>query len=109
MEEARRSAPRPRGLGAVWRGEVPLATAFWWHAIVVGTAINVVATFAFVAVHAAHVSNVASLAVMLAPIPYNVFVAVAVWRSAGRYPGPPFHAQMARAAVVAWAIVASLV
>lgn len=34
------------------------------------------------------------------PKPYNIFVAVAVWRSAGRYEGPETHAELARIVTV---------
>ena len=39
------------------------------------------------------------------PIPYNVFVAVAVWRSADRYQGSKAWADAARVATVIWAVV----
>lgn len=104
----RRFAPLV-GAGALWRGEGELGVVFWWHAMVVGTLLNVLTTFVFVALQTMHVSNVASLAAFVLPVPYNLFVAVAVWRSAGRYAGPPLRAQLARLAVSLWAIGASLI
>jgi len=99
----------PAQVGALWRGEGALGVVFWWHAMVVGTLVNVLTTFLFVALQAMYMSNIAGLAVFLLPVPYNIFVAVAVWRSADRYAGPPLRAQLARLVVSLWAIGASLI
>ncbi len=110
MSEAR--DPRPAFLlrvRALWMGEVPLRVVFWWHAMVVGTLLNVLATLLFVVVQSLGASDAVSLATLLLPVPYNFFIAVAVWRSAGRYAGPPLRAHLARIAVSLWAIGASLV
>ncbi len=104
--------PRPAlssRVRALWLGEVPLRVAFWWHAMVMGTLLNVLATLLFVALQSLEALDAVSFAAFFLPVPYNIFVAVAVWRSAGRYAGPPLHAQLARLAVSLWAIGASLV
>jgi hypothetical protein len=50
-------------------------------------------------------ANMAWVALAFAiPIPYNLFVVVAVWRSAGRYPGPQKWADFARIGAVFWMI-----
>jgi hypothetical protein len=39
---------------------------------------------------------------MAVPIPYNLFMLVAVWRSAERYTGPRERAELARAVIILW-------
>ncbi len=39
------------------------------------------------------------------PIPFNILIIVAVWRSAGRYTGPQKWADMARFGTVLWMVV----
>ncbi|MBE0532556.1 MAG: hypothetical protein IH626_17165 [Rhodospirillales bacterium] len=109
MSEERDPRPAPSSrVRALWLGEVPLKVAFWWHAMVVGTLINVLATLLFVALQSLKTPDAVSFAVFFLPIPYNVFIAIAVWHSAGRYAGPPLHAHLARLGVCLWAIGASL-
>ena len=92
----------------LWRGEETLARAFWEYAILYGTLANVIAgigTFANIA--AGGPVWIAVLTFGL-PIPYNLFVVVAVWRSARRYRGAPEWATLARIAVIVWALIASI-
>jgi hypothetical protein len=44
----------------------------------------------------------------LLPLPYAVLVVVAVWRSAVHYRGPPERAQLAKAGIVVWAVLATV-
>lgn len=98
----------PSRLRALWRGEVPLREAFWWHAMAVGTLVNLLATLLFVALNALGTPNGIAVVAFLLPVPYNFFVVVAVWHSADHYTGPPIRAHMARLAVSLWAIAATL-
>jgi hypothetical protein len=90
----------------LWAGEVPLARTFWEYAIVYGLLVNLLATIASFALLTEDASGVSALVLFLLPVPYNVLVMVAVWRSAARYPGPPVWADLARAAVVVWTLAA---
>ena len=90
------------------RGEIPLPAAFWLYAVGYGTIINLAVTALALGVLAAGGSGWLALAVFLAPLPYHLLAVVAVWRSAGRHPDPQW-AQAARIAVIAWAIIATLV
>lgn len=92
-----------RAIVRLWRGEVPLAEAFWSYAILGGLALNVTATFAMFLL--LKVDNAAAVAVFLLPVPYNLFMLGAVWRSAERYTGPPAWAQAARIAIVVWTLI----
>ena len=91
----------------LWRGEETLARTFWEYAIVYGTLANAILTIATLAsvVANAPVWTIALLSVFT--IPYNVFIAIAVWRSAARYQGRPEWATLARVAVIVWAVIAS--
>ncbi|MEQ1952291.1 hypothetical protein [Mesorhizobium sp. CN2-181] len=90
-EDANRQVARRGGIGgfftARWRGEVPLATLFWRDTIVIGTAINIAATVASLGLLAAKVPLWVALAVHFGPLPYNLFLAFAVWRTADRRGG----------------------
>lgn len=92
-----------RAIVRLWRGEVPLAEAFWSYAIVGGLALNAATTFAMFLL--LKFDNVAAIAVFLLAVPYNLFMLGAVWRSAERYTGPPARAQAARVAIVVWTLI----
>ena len=91
----------------LWAGELPLATTFWTCAILWGTALNVVATVAALALLAAHAPAVLAVVLGALPIPFNFLVLVAVWRSARAYQGPRLWADLARATSLIWALAAS--
>ena len=92
----------------LWRGEESLPRAFWEYVILYGTLINIITSAGTLAALALGFSGAIVLAVHVLPIPYNVFVAVAVWRSAQRYEGPPEWSLLARIAVIVWGLIASL-
>jgi hypothetical protein len=91
------------------RGEIPLAHAFWLYAVGYGALINLIATAAAFGVLAAGGAGLLALAVFLLPLPYNVLGVIAVWRSAAVYAGDPTWATAARIAIIAWAILATLI
>ncbi|MPZ58283.1 MAG: hypothetical protein GEU91_17680 [Rhizobiales bacterium] len=90
----------------LWRGEESLARAFWEYAIVYGTLANAITTIGTFAAVAADAPAWVALVIFLLPLPYNVFVVVAVWRSAVRYQGPHEWSVLARIAVIVWALIA---
>jgi len=98
----------PAPVRALWRGEAPLGVVFWWHTVTVGTLVNAATTLLFVALLSLGAPDALNVAALLLPVPYNIFLAVAVWRSAGRYEGPPERASLARLAVSLWALIACL-
>jgi hypothetical protein len=89
----------------LWAGDVPLGRAFWDYAIFYGLLLNFITHFLFfvLLLNDAHMALV-GLAFAL-PIPYNVLVTVAVWRSAGRYEGPKKWAEWARVGILVWLVV----
>lgn len=103
IEQARR-----RGFfTARWRGQVPLERLFWHDLILIGTTVNVAATLVSLGLLAAKVPLAVALAVHFAPLPYNLFLAFAVWRTAEARGGPmAFVYQMA---ALVWLVVAILI
>jgi hypothetical protein len=92
----------------LWRGRLPLARVFWEFAICYGTLANLVTTLAaFTAFTQGW--TLTGIAAFVLPIPYNVLMVVSVWRSAAQYSGPAIWPALARALVLIWAALASLI
>jgi len=91
-----------RKLADLWAGRLPLAEAFWTHAVLIGLTVNIAATVASMGAIAAGLSSALALAVHLSPLPYTLACATGVWRSAARHTGPHFWPDMARFAVLVW-------
>ena len=70
-------------------GEAPLETVFWRDMLLVGSLVNIAATALALALLAADYPPLPALAINFAPIPYNLFLVLACWRSAAREGGPP--------------------
>lgn len=67
-----------------WRGEVPLRIVFWRDMLVVGTAVNVLATFVALMVASQGAASWTAVAIHFAPLPYNIFLISAVGRASPR-------------------------
>lgn len=90
-----------------WSGGVPIEQLFWRDLILVGTGVNIAATLVSLGLLAAKAPLAAALAVHFAPLPYNLFLAFAVWRTAEiRGSRTAFAWQMA---AVFWLLVAILI
>lgn len=92
----------------LWRGELPLARAFWNFAIFYGLVLNLVTHIAFLTLLLNEGNATLVALAMVFPIPYNLLVVVAVWRSAGRYSGPKKWADLARIGTVIWMLALTL-
>ena len=96
-----------RFFAARWSGSVALERLFWRDLIIVGTAINIAATLAALGLLAAKAPLAAALGVHIAPLPYNLFLAFAVWRTAERKGGGLALAY--QLAAIAWLVIAILI
>jgi hypothetical protein len=67
-----------------WRGETPLRTLLWRDTLAVGTMINLLMSFAALAIAALHLDLRLALAVHFTPLPYNLFLVAALMRSPQR-------------------------
>lgn len=85
-----------------WRGQVPLRTVFWLDMLCVGTAVNVLATFAALVAASQGAPSWLAVAIHLVPLPYNLFLMVAV----GRAPPP---SRLATGLALAWALAMMVV
>ena len=89
----------------LWAGALPLHEAFWHYAIVFGLLVNIATITLFLGLYVADADTTLLVAAFLLPVPYNLLVGVAVWRSADRYQGPQRWADLARAASLVWLLV----
>lgn len=69
-----------------WHGEVPLTVLIWQDMIGVGTLINLIATLLAFASIIQGAPSLLAVALHLAPLPYNLFLCGAIWRSPERSP-----------------------
>ena len=87
-------------LSRLWRGEIPLFTAFWTWAVLGGLLINIASSAAFLVLVSNDQPVLAVLAGYATSLPYNLLVTVGVWRAAARYTGERQWAELARIATV---------
>lgn len=67
-----------------WHGQVPLTVLLWRDMLGVGTLVNLVATVLALALLVQGGHPALALALHFAPLPYNVFLFTALWRSPHR-------------------------
>lgn len=89
-----------------WQRQVPLGTLFWRDMIVVGTLINIAATFAGLMALGLKADLAVAMLVFFSPLPYNIFLVGAVWRTAELVPAE--RAWTVRFGAAAWLVIASL-
>jgi hypothetical protein len=89
-------------LKSLWRGQLPLETAFWHYTIYWGLIINLAATTISVVLLLSDASVALAVAVHLLPVPYSVLTIFGVWRSARYHRGQGGFATFARVGVLAW-------
>ena len=90
-------------LRELWSGRLPLARAFWEHAVFYGAVANIAATGAALSALTFGAPAPLALAIHLLPLPYVLTTVVGVCRSASRYGGSPVWARTAEIAVIPWA------
>ena len=94
--------------GRLWRGEIALPDAFWNWAVLGGLAINIASSALFLFLVTVERPILALIAGYAPSVPYNVIVAVGVWRSAETYEGERRWADLARIVTIAGMIVLSV-
>ena len=80
----------------LFRGEMPLDTAFWNWAVFGGLFVNVATSVLFLMLLTQGQTLLAFVAGYGLSIPYNVIATVGVWRSAANYDGDPRWANFAK-------------
>ena len=92
----------------LWRGELPLAEAFWTWAVLVALVVNLFTTIGFYWLVMAERTMAAFLVGYVVAVAYNILAGVGTWRSAGRPDADPRWAGPARLAVVIGMTILSL-
>ena len=93
--------------GSRWQGLVPLDRLFWRDLVVVGTAINVASSVVALILLGLKLPLALVLAVHFSPVPYNIFLTLAVWRTAEKAAGAKASAMMLGSAL--WLILVVVV
>ena len=93
--------------GSRWQGLVPLDRLFWRDLVVVGTAINVASSVVALILLGLKLPLAVVLAVHFVPVPYNIFLTLAVWRIAEKAGGAKASAMMLGSAL--WLILVVVV
>ena len=89
-----------------WRGEAPLDRLFWRDMVLVGTVLNVLTLVAALLLLGLKVSPIVAVAVHLSPLPYNLFLFAAVWRTADAAGNA--RAAFFRSAALLWLVAATI-
>ncbi|RUU72023.1 hypothetical protein EOD04_00270 [Mesorhizobium sp. M2C.T.Ca.TU.009.01.2.1] len=72
---------------ARWRGKAPLDRLFWRDMLLVGTLISVASSALALILLGLKLPLGLVLAVHFLPVPYNIFLTIAVWRTAEKSGG----------------------
>jgi hypothetical protein len=72
---------------ARWLGEVSLGLLIWRDMLLVASALNAIASMAALGLLALDVPPMLALPVHFAFVPYNIFLALSIWRTAERTGG----------------------
>lgn len=94
-------------LRSLWRGDLPLAEAFWTWTVLIGLMVNVSTTILFLTLITLDRPWTALLAGYAFSVPYNIIAVVGVWRSAERDQGTGINADLARGASLILMVVLS--
>lgn len=95
-------------LHRLWHGEVPLSQVFWNGAVFGAIAVNGATSILFFTLLLHGYTLAAFVAGYAFSVSYNVFITVAVWRSAARYDGERRWADLARIVTVVGMTLLSL-
>jgi len=89
-----------------WRREVPLGLLFWRDMIVVGSAVNLAMAFISLMALGFKADLGVAMLIYFAPLPYNLFLAGAVWRTADL--AAAARASTARIGAAGWLVAATV-
>lgn len=87
-------------LQRLWRGELPLGRVFWTDMVIAGSLVNLGMSLVAILLFAAGLPVAVGVTVHFSPLPYNILLLLAVWRSAEREASG--WSLAAQAGAVAW-------
>ncbi|RWB69299.1 MAG: hypothetical protein EOQ50_27245 [Mesorhizobium sp.] len=85
-----------------WRGEAPLDRLFWRDMLLVATILSIASSALALILLGLKLPLWLVLAVHLLPVPYNIFLTIAVWQTAEKSGG--FKAQLMMLGSALWLI-----
>ena len=91
---------------ARWRGQAPLDRLFWRDMLLVGTALSLASSALALILLGLKLPLWLVLAVHFLPVPYNIFLTIAIWRTAEKSGG--FKAQLMMLGSVLWLIATAV-
>lgn len=83
-------------LTKLWRGDLELREAFWTWVVFGGLLVNITTSIFFLVLITLELPWSALVVGYGLSLPYNLWAFVGVWRSAARYQGPNYNADLAR-------------
>lgn len=95
-------------IGRLWRGQMPLANAFWDWAVIGGLLVNLTTSLGFYLLLTEDLTVPALLVGYGLSLPYNFLVTVGVWRCASAHRGSRQAADLAKIVTLIGMIVLSL-
>jgi len=89
---------------ALWRGEKPLRSTFWFYGVcgwilifvMVATLVVLLNNFTWIPRWWPRISFAITIVLIIVPTIYGLVISVAVWRSASRHAGNPIFAALAK-------------
>ncbi|MGE0660568.1 MAG: hypothetical protein AB7F36_17185 [Reyranellaceae bacterium] len=94
-------------IGRLWRGQMPLANAFWDWAVIGGLLVNLGTSLGFYLLLTEDLTVPAMLVGYGLSLPYNFLVTVGVWRCASAHRGSRKVADLAKIVTLVGMIVLS--
>jgi hypothetical protein len=107
LHEDLQNTGRAGFLASRWHRQVPLGLLFWRDMVVFGSAVNLAFAFGGLMALGFKAGLPIALLVFHLPLPYNIFIAGAVWRTADL--AAPRAASSARAGAALWLVAMLLV
>ena len=97
-----------RAVVRLWRGQLPLADAFWNWAVIGGLLVNLGTSLAFYLLLTEDMTVPALIVGYGLSLPYNFLVTVGVWRSASAHPGDRRVADLAKVVTLVGMVLLSV-
>ncbi len=95
-------------IGRLWRGEIALHETFWRYTIAYGLLINAITSISFLILIANDQAIPALVLGYVVSLPCNLFLLIALWRSADRYRGARSTARFMQVAGAVWILLLSV-
>ncbi len=83
-----------------------MATVFWRDMVIIGTALNVVSALGGMILLAAGAPTALVMTVYFAPLPWNLFLFIAVWKSTEK--AEPSDALIVRIVAAVWFVLVAI-